>query len=254
MDDSKDDIIDDHPLPSGILPDVQAVLRKLILENPEAAWDYLHKDPLAVIGLPKVKREIQKILQENPNQFQDDYDKKVDDLFILEDLIHTNGVALTIEFLIERWRRQNERLFIDRETGLLLENLFSIKSILSKDKKISNKKILLDMVNDSIRRISSFEEYEHQKAEENWSKLEPVFGELVKHSLLEIKMFSGTNSTNLLDAWLSLATMKHTSAEVLRKGLAKLLLTQLESEFVELDEEMKFKFAPWIPLLKKIVN
>ena len=109
-----------------------------------------------------------------------------------------------------------------------------------------NQKVIHQIVDYSAKRIIDFADYDRMKSREH-------LGSLDGHLRKFIESFTG--SSNVGDDLLSImyfASGSAESLEILRNRIAVLLLEGLNSKFDDLNEEDKFKIAPWLGVFRRI--
>ncbi len=244
------------PIPRDALPPVLQVLKEKILLDPDIAVSYLRENPIAVVALSKAKTELSKMEKSineeyNFKSFLKKMDELANQLLSFEHVIEKEGLALSTEFILEIWRKYNQKLKIHTMNQQLLKNLLEIHTQSELLENTSENRVIREIVFDSLKRISDLENHEKQRAEDNWSVLTTPLKEIIEKSF---QIIPQKGIPRIWKAWLGLATLNNNNAEEYRKGIASLVLEQLSILFYDLDEPLKYEIAPWIISLEKIVG
>jgi hypothetical protein len=237
------------PLPEGVLPDVQKLLRDLINTDLEKAVDYLKTDPIAVVALSKILKEIQNEKTEKSDDFNKYYNKLVLSIFSIEHLVEKHGMAFTTELLLGYWRKINQQVHIESITELILDNLVLLKSMATKLESNPSNRVIFEIINDGLTRIQGIYHHEKKRAKEHMDPLTVILDDFVG------KQFTPFPKSGIPDIWHSLiaiASMKQATALEFRKLLATILLNHLKLHFDEFSEDQKYEIAPYLALLEKI--
>lgn len=244
------------PIPEGALPAILEELMDKILIDADIAWIYLKQNPIAVVALSKAKIELakkEKSIEEDYNykQFFKKFDNQANQIYGVSRIIDEQGLALTTELLVEIWRKNNQEVKIQSINKHLLKNLLEIHDQTLKLENTPENRVIREMVFDSLKRISDLDEYEKKKANDNWSVISTLIKEVVEKSFKEPPK---DDIPRVWMAWFGLSTLNNTNAEEYRSGIASLVLEQIKAIFPDLEENLKFKIAPWILALEKIIQ
>ncbi|MHA2253386.1 MAG: hypothetical protein ACXAD7_23720 [Candidatus Kariarchaeaceae archaeon] len=244
------------PIPEGVLPPVLKELKEKILTDPDIAWIFLRQNPIAVIALSKAKIElaaVDKTMEENHNyqKFMEKLQNSTAEIFSSNHILERDGLALTTELLLEVWRKQNQEIRIHSMNKQLLRELLHIHEKTQKLPNTPENRVVREMVFDSLKRISGLDTYERNKSSDHWNVLSPSMKELIEKSFQEPP---SDEIPRMWEAWLGLASLNNNTAEEFRKGLATIVLEQVKSVFPDVDESLKYKLAPWILILEKIIE
>lgn len=237
------------PLPEGVLPDVQQLLGKLIEKDIDEAIEYLQKDPIAVVALSKILKAILSNPSDQGTTFKGLYDRKVQNLFNVNHLVETEGLAFTAELLLGYWRKINQQIQIDSLNELILENLELLKLQTVTLEPSPGNRVAFEIIQDGITRIDGMQVHERIKAAKNMDSLDILLDEFVENQ------FKPMPTSGIPDVWhslLSLATMKQATAREFRKLMSSILLKHFKSHFDNFKDDQKFVIAPYLTLLEKI--
>ncbi|MCE7736631.1 MAG: hypothetical protein GPJ54_17240 [Candidatus Heimdallarchaeota archaeon] len=239
------------PLPEGVLPDVQKLLRDLIATDMDQAVDYLKRDPIAVVALSKILKEIRKEKTEKTEDFKNYYDRLVLSIFSIDHLVNEYGMAFTTELLLGYWRKLNQQIHIESVTELILDNLITLNTKASKLESNTSNRVVVEMINDGLNRIQGMYNHEKNKAKEHMDSLTVILDDFVGNQ------FHPLPTSGIPEIWYSLlavASMKQATAMEFRKLIATCLLKHLKLHFDKFTDEQKYVIAPYLSLLEKISN
>ena len=233
-------------VPEGVLPDVIKLLKELISEDTGKAFEYIESDPLAAVAITSILREQKDSQDDMFLAFRKEYFKRIDNLFSLEKLSSDIGIGFVVELILGKWRQLTQSLEFDSTIDQLLFNLNIMKAKVDELIPNPSNRVIFEMVDDSIRRLESVKNYEHDRAKQILSKIRPHLESAIQSSLKESSSLSKS-----LEPWLALASMKHQIALELRNNIRDICLDIIKGDFEHLSEDEKFKLAPYLMYLNK---
>lgn len=233
-------------VPEGVLPDVIKLLKELISEDTDKAFEYIESDPLAAVAVTTILREQKDSEDEMFLAFRKEYYKRIDNLFSLEKLSSEIGMGFVVELILGKWRQLTQSLDFDSTIDQLLFNLNILKEKVDELIPNPSNRVIFEMVDDSIRRLEGFQSYEHDRAEKILPKIRPHLESAIQNTIKEESSLSKG-----LEPWLALASMKHQMALELRNNIRDICLDIIKGDFENLPEDDKFKLAPYLMYLDK---
>jgi len=236
---------DENPLID--LVEKRKKLRRTIKSEPEEAWHLLQEDPAMVLALTRVKQELADSKDENTMQFFQEYHKHVDSIFADEYPIDKYGIALATEFLTEYWRQRVSSVKMTSVNEAIAKKMQIFIEAAEQLPEGYEKAIISRIVDYSSIRVLEFADYDRSKAK---SQLPPIKNEIDQF----VSSVISSNKIHKLMAISYFASSSTEALEVFRDYMAKSLLEQLRPKFDDLDEDDKYKIAPYLGVFNEITK
>lgn len=225
---------------------LKITLLDTIEDDPKKAIELLEQDPKFVFILSKVRRELPESAK--TEEFQKLFEKKLDGLFDVKEKVKVEGLALTIELLIEKWRQDFQKNSLTSYHELILDTIEEIRSNIDLEDLSIEGKIVAEMVADFQNRVLQIQQYERRKSREVFEVMERLFDKFVEEALA-----IPSDRKTIPREWAGLLTVANLSPATtieFRAKFSEILLNRLKEKFEELSEDQKYLIAPWLAQLE----
>ena len=223
-------------------------MKELIDTSPDKAMQYLRTNSAASMLLSKFKSRVKDPENENYKTFLKLLEEEKDNILLPISSLDKNGMALTLELLIDHWRETYGDNDILAMSKLYEKSIQMIEDKIDITDASKDNRIVMEMLTDFKVRIKSLENYERKQFRKQFEEHEEKVKEYVRE-LVNATIGLKDMSKELLFV-LRLATMSSSALIEFKANLSKIISKELRNAFGFEEEEMKYNLAPWIGILE----